>query len=59
VTALGLQMFSALCATGREGLDLAALGLLFAELSAIKRCRLHTAGPGAMLPSRPFSAVFY
>ena len=37
VTALGLQMFSALCATGREGLDLAALGLLFEELSGIKR----------------------
>ena len=37
VTALGLQMFNALCATGREGLDLAALGLLFEELSGIKR----------------------
>jgi 2-hydroxy-3-oxopropionate reductase len=37
VTALGQQMFSALCATGREGLDLAALGLLFEELSGIKR----------------------
>lgn len=37
VTALGLQMFSALCATGREGLDLSALGLLFEELSGIKR----------------------
>ena len=37
VTALGLQMFSALCATGREGLDLAVLGLLFEELSGIER----------------------
>jgi 2-hydroxy-3-oxopropionate reductase len=37
VTALGLQMFNALCATGREGLDLSALGLLFEELSGIKR----------------------
>ena len=37
VTALGQQMFSALCATGREGHDLAALGLLFEELSGIKR----------------------
>jgi len=37
VTALGLQMFNALCATGREGLDLAVLGLLFEELSGIER----------------------
>jgi len=37
VTALGLQMFNALCGTGREGLDLSALGLLFEELSGIKR----------------------
>ncbi len=37
VTALGAQMFAALCATGRGGLDNAALGLLFEELSGIKR----------------------
>jgi len=37
VTALGAQMFAALCATGREGRDNAALGLLFEELSGIKR----------------------
>jgi len=37
VTALGAQMLAALCATGREGLDNAALGLLFEELSGIKR----------------------
>ena len=37
VTALGAQMFAALCATGREGLDNAALGLLFEELSGITR----------------------
>ena len=37
VTALGAQMFGALCATGRDGLDNAALGLLFEELSGIKR----------------------
>ena len=37
VTALGLQMFSALCATGRDGLDSAALGLLFEELSGVRR----------------------
>lgn len=37
VTALGLQMFNALCATGRDGLDNAALGLLFEELSGLTR----------------------
>ena len=37
VTALGAQMFAALCATGRDGLDNAALGLLFEELSGVKR----------------------
>jgi 2-hydroxy-3-oxopropionate reductase len=37
VTALGAQMFAALCATGREGLDNAALGLLFEELSGVRR----------------------
>ena len=37
ITALGLQMFNALCASGRGGLDNAALGLLFEELSGIKR----------------------
>ncbi len=37
VTAFGAQMFSALCASGRDGLDNAALGLLFEELSGLKR----------------------
>jgi len=37
VTALGAQMFAALCATGRDGYDNAALGLLFEELSGVKR----------------------
>ncbi len=37
VTALGAQMFAALCATGRDGLDNAALGLLFEEMSGVKR----------------------
>ena len=37
VTALGEQMLGALCATGRAELDNAALGLLFEELSGIKR----------------------
>jgi 2-hydroxy-3-oxopropionate reductase len=36
-TALGTQLLTALCNTGREGLDSAALGLLFEELSGIKR----------------------
>jgi len=37
VTALGAQMFVALCNDGRAGLDNAALGLLFEELSGIAR----------------------
>lgn len=37
VTALGAQFFAALCNSGREGLDNAALGLLFEELSGIGR----------------------
>ncbi len=37
VTALGAQLFAALCNTGREGLDNAALGLLIRELSGIKK----------------------
>jgi 2-hydroxy-3-oxopropionate reductase len=37
VTALGVQMFSALCNSERGGLDNAALGLMFEELSGIKR----------------------
>lgn len=37
VTALGTQMFAALCNTERGGLDNAALGLLFEEWSGIKR----------------------
>lgn len=37
VTALGLQLLSALCTGGRDGLDSAALGLLFEELSGAKR----------------------
>jgi 2-hydroxy-3-oxopropionate reductase len=37
VTALGAQMLGALCANGRGELDNAALGLLFEELSGLKR----------------------
>lgn len=37
VTALGAQMFAALCNSGRGTLDNAALGLLFEELSGLKR----------------------
>ncbi|HJQ62308.1 MAG TPA: NAD(P)-dependent oxidoreductase [Burkholderiales bacterium] len=37
VTALGAQMFAALGNSGRDGLDNAALGLLFEELSGIRR----------------------
>ena len=37
VTALGLQLLTALCNGGRDSLDSAALGLLFEELSGIKR----------------------
>jgi len=37
VTTLGAQMLGALCATGRADMDNAALGLLFEELSGIKR----------------------
>jgi 2-hydroxy-3-oxopropionate reductase len=37
VTALGAQMLTALCATGRADLDNAAMGLVFEELSGIKR----------------------
>jgi 2-hydroxy-3-oxopropionate reductase len=37
VTALGAQCFAALCNSGRGGLDNAALGLLFEELSGIAR----------------------
>jgi len=36
VTALGTQMLAALCNTGRGGLDSAALGLVFRELSGLK-----------------------
>jgi 2-hydroxy-3-oxopropionate reductase len=36
VAALGAQMFAALCNSGRDGLDNAALGLLFEEMSGIK-----------------------
>jgi len=35
VTALGAQLLGALCATGREGLDSAAVGLLVQELSGL------------------------
>lgn len=35
VTALGAQMFAALCNSGRDGLDNAALGVLFQELSGV------------------------
>jgi 3-hydroxyisobutyrate dehydrogenase-like beta-hydroxyacid dehydrogenase len=37
VTALALQLLTALCNSGRDALDRAALGLLFEELSGIKR----------------------
>ena len=37
VTALGVQMFAALCNSERGGLDNAALGLLFQELSGIRK----------------------
>jgi 2-hydroxy-3-oxopropionate reductase len=35
-TALGTQLLGALCATGRDGLDSAALGLLVQELSGLR-----------------------
>ncbi|MBI5579320.1 MAG: NAD(P)-dependent oxidoreductase [Deltaproteobacteria bacterium] len=35
-TALGVQLFGALCNTGRDGLDSASLGLLVQELSGIR-----------------------
>jgi 2-hydroxy-3-oxopropionate reductase len=37
VAALAEQLFSALCTTGRDGMDSAAIGLLYEELSGIKR----------------------
>jgi 2-hydroxy-3-oxopropionate reductase len=37
MTALGIQFFSALCNSGRGGLDSAALGLLFEEMSGETR----------------------
>jgi len=37
VAALAEQLLTALCNTGRDGMDNAALGLLFEELSGIKR----------------------
>jgi 3-hydroxyisobutyrate dehydrogenase-like beta-hydroxyacid dehydrogenase len=37
VTALGAQCFAALCSSGRDQLDNAALGLLFEEWSGLKR----------------------
>ena len=37
VTALGAQMLAALCASGRAELDNASMGLLFEDLSGIKR----------------------
>ena len=37
VAALAEQLFAALCNTGREGMDSAALGLLYEELSGAKR----------------------
>jgi len=37
VAALAEQLFTALCNTGREGMDSAAIGLLYEELSGIKR----------------------
>ncbi|MDP1907752.1 MAG: NAD-binding protein, partial [Hyphomicrobium sp.] len=35
--ALTEQLFAALCNTGRDGMDSAALGLLYEELSGVKR----------------------
>ncbi len=37
VTALGAQMLAALCASGRAELDNASMGLLFEDLSGVKR----------------------
>ena len=37
VAALAEQLFTALCNTGRDGMDSAAMGLLYEELSGIKR----------------------
>lgn len=37
MTALGIQLFSAFCNSGRGGLDSAALGLLFEEMSDARR----------------------
>ena len=37
VTALGAQKLAALCASGRAELDNASMGLLFEDLSGIKR----------------------
>ena len=37
VAALAEQLFTALCNSGREGMDSAAIGLLFEELSGIER----------------------
>ena len=37
VAALAEQLFTALCNSGRDGMDSAAIGLLFEELSGVKR----------------------
>ena len=37
VAALAEQLYTALCNTGRDGMDSAAMGLLYEELSGIKR----------------------
>ena len=37
VAALAEQLFTALCNSGRDGMDSAAIGLLFEELSGIER----------------------
>ena len=37
VVALAEQLFTALCNTGRDGMDSAAIGLLFEDMSGIKR----------------------
>jgi len=37
VAALAEQLFTALCNTGRDGMDSAAIGLLYEELSGLKR----------------------
>jgi hypothetical protein len=37
VTGISTAMLGALCETGREGMDSAAVGLVFQELSGVKK----------------------